>query len=114
VTKKNYERQSETEDIFTRAAWEMMRDTESDYEVRCEIDIALTAQRGVFYIAIRAWSTIAGEGSRRIAYVQGSYPNGRAGTMSSYLYSLANSLAQMCMNVRGEDERIRASADKPN
>jgi hypothetical protein len=107
VSKKNYERQSDTEYTFTRAAWETLRDTELSYGVRCSLEVVPTAQRGVFYVGIQAWSTNTEEDGRRIACVQGSYPNGRAGTLSAYLFALSNSIAQMCDSVRAEDARQR-------
>lgn len=108
MSKKNYDRQSDSEYTFTRAAWEMLRDAEVAYCVQCALEVVPTAQRGVFYIGIQARSTATEEKGRRVAFVQGSYPNGRAATMSAYLFALANSLAQMCESVRHEDRRMAA------
>lgn len=101
----NLTKQQSTEVEFTRAAWDMFRDTELEYSVQIALEVVPTAQRGVFYIGIQARSTAIEEKGRRLAYVQGSYPNSRAGTLSAYLFALSNSLAQMVENVREEARR---------
>lgn len=103
--KDNYTRQHETECEFTRAAWEMVRDTELGCSVRIVVDMVPTGQRGVFYIGMRALSTLEEEKNRQVGFVQGSYPNGRAGTLSAYLFAVSNSLAQMCTNVRATERQ---------
>jgi hypothetical protein len=103
--KSNHERQHETEESFAKAAWEGFVETEVEGNVRVEIQLVPTNQRGVFFVGVTAWSLRAGDQARKVASIQGSYPNGRSMTLSAYLFGLANSLGQMVEAVRAEQER---------
>jgi hypothetical protein len=103
--KSNHERQHETEESFAKAAWEVFVDTEVRFVVRVEVQLVPTNQRGVFFVGVTARSMAAHDPERRLAYVQGSYPNGRSLTLSAYLFGLANSIGQMVEAVRAEQER---------
>jgi len=91
--------------MFARAAWETLRDMEIECKCAADIRMIPTMQRGVFFVAIEATSTTAGEQPRKLAAIQGSYPNARAATLSAYIFALANSLAQMVTNCREEEYR---------
>jgi hypothetical protein len=103
--KSNHDQQHDSEYHFAKAAWEAFRDMEGTHNVQVEIQLVPTSQRGVFFVGVSARSRLVSDTERRLAYIQGSYPNGRSLTLSAYLFGLANSLGQMVEAVRAEQER---------
>ena len=100
-----FKRQADTDETFSRAAWDTCKDLEIAYRAHVLWEIDLDSQKGVWRLRVRAESRVVGERGRQLACTSGEYPNSRAGTMSAYLFALANTLSQMVSSVRAEDDR---------
>jgi hypothetical protein len=102
---------SDSDETFTRAAWDTCADTEKTEDVVVMWELRMHQQKGVWSLKATAISTRQEERGRTIASDSGTYPNSRAGALSSYLFALSNTIAMMVESVR-EGQRKEVSARK--
>lgn len=98
-------REHVSDETFSQAAWDTLRDMEVNHDCRAVVELVLTFRRGVLHCTIEARSSRPDEAGRTLGRVQGDFPNGRAQTLSTYLFALANSLTQMVESLRGDEWR---------
>jgi hypothetical protein len=98
-------REHQSDETFTQAAWDTLRDMELNYDCRAEVTIVLTFRRGVLHCTVEAKSMRPDEAGRRLGAIQGDFPNGRAQTLGTYLFAMANSLSQMVEALRADEWR---------
>lgn len=100
----NWQRQHQTDEDFTRAAWDLAMDAASDMGVNVSVQLYPSIQRGVWVFVLEARSIRKGENGRIVAAYQGSYPNGTAAALSSYLFRAFTCIVQMCESARTEED----------
>lgn len=91
----NWSRQNQSDEDFTRAAWDMARDAELTTASLMTVQLRLSQQRGVWIL--RSSLTVSPDepGGYLLARTENSYPNSRAASLASFLFAHMNSLAQM-------------------
>jgi hypothetical protein len=104
----NYQKQADSDETFTRAAWETCADTEETAGVVIMWELRMHKQRGVWSLKATALSTRHDDRGRTVASDSGTYPNARAGALSSYLYALSNTVAMMVESARADEAKHRA------
>lgn len=100
----SWKRQHQSDEDFTRAAWDLAMDAAHEMGVSVDTRLFPSIQRGVWVFSLVAVSIRPGEHGRTVASYQGSYPNGTAAALSSYLYRAMNCLYQMVESARAEDD----------
>jgi hypothetical protein len=102
---------SDSDETFTRAAWDTCADTEAEAGVVIMWELRMHKQKGVWSLKATAISTRPDDRGRTLASDSGTYPNARAGALSSYLFALSNTIAMMVESVR-ESQAKEVSARK--
>lgn len=91
----NFSRQHQSDEDFTRAAWDCGRDAELTTRSLVECRFTLSQQRGV-WIARSTLVTSPEASERRVmAKTESSYPNSRALTLGAFLFQQMNSVMLM-------------------
>lgn len=91
----NWSRQHQSDEDFTRSAWDLARDAELTTGGVVRVHLWLSQQRGVW---IASSAILVGVGSPQaglLARTESSYPNARAASLAAFLFAQMNSLAQV-------------------
>jgi hypothetical protein len=108
-TSSSRRKMSDSDETFTRAAWDTCADTEADAGVVIMWELRMHKQKGVWSLKATAISTRQEDRGRTLASDSGTYPNARAGALSSYLFALSNTVAMMVESVReGQAKEVSA------
>ena len=94
----NWSRQHQSDEDFTRAAWDNARDAEISCRAGARVVLRLSEQRGVWVARSELVGPYEGAQARLWARTESSYPNARALSLASFLFQQTNSLAIMADN----------------
>jgi len=98
----NFSRQSTSDEDFTRAAWDLLKDVELNTYGSVQIELRADLRRGVWKLNTTVFvERVEGHPYALIRY-QGDYPNSRAATLASYLFAHMNTVAQMAEGAYNE------------
>lgn len=91
----NWSRQAQSDEDFTRAAYDLLRDIERSTYSKVRIELRADLQRGVW--EVYSMVLVEREEGRQevLCGWSGYYPNSRAASFAAYLFAHMNTLAQM-------------------
>jgi hypothetical protein len=98
---------SETDESFTRAAYDAARDAELEAGGQVVVVLRLSAQRGVWVARSSVVRASEDGGETRTVSTESTFPNARALTLGSFLFAQMNILAQMTSEARAYATRMR-------
>lgn len=98
----NFRRSSQSDEDFTRAAWDLLRDIEKSTYSEVKVQLKADLRRGVWTVETDVWVERVEGKPYSICRHKGEYPNSRAASFSAYLFAHMNTLAQMAEGAYNE------------
>jgi len=100
-------RMSDSDEMFTRAAYDTARDAEIESGGELVVVLRLSAQKGVWRVTSRIMRPGEGEREIQVAATESTFPNSRALTLGSFLFAQMNILNQMATEAKAYAIRMR-------
>jgi hypothetical protein len=97
--------------MFTRAAYDEVRDSELQHAVHYDVRLETGYQKGIWVCRISAQGLLDGDGGRLLARWEGTWPNSTATAFEGFLYAAVHRVARMVEEVRYNQGREGAGRE---